>query len=383
MKTNKPKRFQIALLAAMMLVTPALSSCGNKTDDIEDKSNDILKRVESISVEKAVGVEEAPERDLSTAGNKKEELQAKENSDESRRESRRDESQKAAAAKKINDIENDEEQASRAAEASKAEEEYRRKAEESKKKAEEESKKKAEEESKKKAEEESQEEVRDTRPTGKLIAVHNPIASNEASEQSQNTPGENPSENKDPLSWNDFLGQDYENNEAGDSLALSDEKFEEQAGESININMIEKVEGVESPDAKEKAVEVPTWNYSFISDLKVPDYMGKALYADIYTKLDQNSTDYDYLYQHSIYYENAQDKIKLFIDYSQDNLPLSDYKVNGEMKVSSIDKIEVTFSRYKTMLRSQFNVDGIYFQIEAVNMNTDDFIDIVRSIIKR
>lgn len=156
--------------------------------------------------------------------------------------------------------------------------------------------------------------------------------------------------------------------------------------EIININKITKISN-KMLDIKYENINIETLSedYNFISKLYVPiNFKDIKAYKILSKHIDNNSMskNYDNLINYSLIYNNEQKK-QLIISFSKTNEPVRDYYFSSEnSKVSKINNKEIFIYQYEKIYMTKFNYNNIYFDIETQNINEEEFLTIISSIVR-
>ncbi len=128
---------------------------------------------------------------------------------------------------------------------------------------------------------------------------------------------------------------------------------------------------------------------NFIEKLSLPkDFKGendlkKDILEVVYTNKDKTDNSYTYL-NNFIYtvYSNSDER-NIEIQFSKENKPIRDYLFSEEgSKLSKINDLELRIYKYDKVYFTEFNYQGINFDIETTNINEQELTDLLLSIIK-
>lgn len=160
-----------------------------------------------------------------------------------------------------------------------------------------------------------------------------------------------------------------------------------EAKENVKVyfNDVSKIsEGVFKLDADVKVIKEGDKDFAEISDVVLPnDFMDEYDAHAIYTRQDKNSDEYNVLQNYVVNYSDRQGSREIKIAFSKDNKPIRDYHFAEEgSKVSTIKNKELKIFKYEDLYFTEFNHNGINFDIETININEQELINLLLSIIK-
>ncbi len=123
-------------------------------------------------------------------------------------------------------------------------------------------------------------------------------------------------------------------------------------------------------------------NHDFLKDIKIPEsYLLSNQFA-IYEKENEFDTNYSKLWQYVLVYSSDDDK-SIEISFTKENHILSCVAfIKEDFIKSTINGNSVYLLKGKNHIQAHFDYKGYKFFIEASNINVDDFINLVRSILK-
>jgi hypothetical protein len=123
-----------------------------------------------------------------------------------------------------------------------------------------------------------------------------------------------------------------------------------------------------------------------LKNVKIPSDLQLSESFLIYTRKDNQTTQYDILHDYVLVYNkivnNLQEK-KIIVAFSKDFEPLRDYYIDtGNLSVSKINDIKVTIAAYNDMYIATFSCNNLNFDIETIGITQEEFISLIKSLIK-
>lgn len=157
--------------------------------------------------------------------------------------------------------------------------------------------------------------------------------------------------------------------------------------DSVNlyINDVSKMtQGVLSSDADVKITTIESISYfKEIVGIKIPSDFNNKEAHEIYVKADRDSQEYNLLQSYVANYSNTENDRNIMVSFSKDNKPIRDYYFSEEgSKMSKINNIELKIYKYNELYFTEFNYEGINFDIETSKITEQELIDLLLSIIK-
>lgn len=154
---------------------------------------------------------------------------------------------------------------------------------------------------------------------------------------------------------------------------------------NLYINDVSKMaQGVLSSDADVKITNIENISYfKEIVGIKVPSDFNNKEAHEIYVKPDRDSQEYNVLQSYVVNYSNKENDRNIIVSFSKDNKPIRDYYFSEEgSKMSKINNIELKIYKYNELYFTEFNYEGINFDIETSKITEQELIDLLLSIIK-
>lgn len=159
---------------------------------------------------------------------------------------------------------------------------------------------------------------------------------------------------------------------------------------SININQVENIdieystssnEGLYTFDIEYKNENNVNTSYSkkesyTIQDIEIP--------SDLILVTDKKIDNYNNIKNNTIYeieYKNKTNSRKLKIIYSEFSEIIDDYQSSNPSK-SKINNTEITLLKYENTYRALFEYKNKYYRIESFDITEEEFITLIKSIIK-
>lgn len=177
------------------------------------------------------------------------------------------------------------------------------------------------------------------------------------------------------------------------------ETFKNNSNMKIYINSISnKVEtsmdadintysnALEKTDGKIQIVNEEMNKFSFINDLSISDEYNAVTLYKIYTRSDLTKNEYNILnnYVLSIKVKDGTKEFKdIEISFSEEYKPIRDYYFTSDNdKISKIGNTEIQIYNCETSYMAIFRYNNINFDIETRNLTSDEFVEVLTSIIK-
>ena len=154
---------------------------------------------------------------------------------------------------------------------------------------------------------------------------------------------------------------------------------------SLYINDISKMtQGVLRSDTDVKITNIENISYfKEIAGIKIPSDLDNKEAHEIYVKPDKDSQEYNVLQSYVVNYSNTENNRNIIVSFSKDNKPIRDYYFSEEgSKMSKINNIELKIFKYDELYFTEFNYEGINFDIETSKITEQELIDLLLSIIK-
>ncbi len=151
------------------------------------------------------------------------------------------------------------------------------------------------------------------------------------------------------------------------------------------INIVEtEVLEVTRLDADIKEISIDTNENSYLKELKekviIPDYLNDFNSYSIYTRINSNS-NYDILNCYVYNYYNTELESDIRISFSNTNKPIRDYQFEETANLSNINGIDLPIYKYENLYFTEFPYDGYNFDIETTNINLEELLTVLKSII--
>lgn len=159
--------------------------------------------------------------------------------------------------------------------------------------------------------------------------------------------------------------------------------------DTININDMSSM-GAMKIDADVRIVpSIDDSYFSILDNLKVPEDFDNRIYNAIYVRgpkvySESSSPDYNYdrLNNFEFIYENTSNDRNITISFSDAFEPVRDYYFEEVGKSSKINDVQLTIYKYENSYLTKFNYQNYNFDIETSNVNVDELINLLKSIIK-
>ncbi len=154
---------------------------------------------------------------------------------------------------------------------------------------------------------------------------------------------------------------------------------------NLYINDVSKMtQGVLRLDADVKVTNIENIPYfKEIADIEIPsDFDSKEAY-EIYVRPDRNSQEYNILQSYVVNYSDTENDRNISVSFSKDNKPIRDYYFPEEgSKISKINDIELKIFKYDELYFTEFNYEGINFDIETSKITEQELLTFLLSILK-
>ena len=124
--------------------------------------------------------------------------------------------------------------------------------------------------------------------------------------------------------------------------------------------------------------------YEILNGLDIPnDFDNKDYYKARSKELNPNSKDYGKINNYEYWYFNTKNNRKIIIALSDKNIPLGNTNINKEnTDYSIINGIKLQIYKYRTKYIAIFSYGGFNFNIESTDITQDEFINLLKSLIK-
>lgn len=121
-------------------------------------------------------------------------------------------------------------------------------------------------------------------------------------------------------------------------------------------------------------------DYSFLTDLKIPDGLDDRQYKEVYVKENKNS-GYNLLQNYEFSYQNNGDRY-VVISFSDKYEIAKNESYEDNIKISKINDVEVIIYQEGSLYRATFIYSDKYFNIRTNNIDEEELINLLTSIIK-
>ena len=141
----------------------------------------------------------------------------------------------------------------------------------------------------------------------------------------------------------------------------------------ININ---NINNLRQSNNNSYGVNLATKSLNMNDSIRNNDLLEKYNLDKIYNIFDTNTDkihDYVYIFTN----ENK----KLVISYSYISTPCSEYILDENVEKSYIDKKEILLYKSENNYFATFNHNNVYYYLNSVNIEQNEFIDFIKSII--
>ncbi len=137
-------------------------------------------------------------------------------------------------------------------------------------------------------------------------------------------------------------------------------------------------------DADIKITKIENISYfKEITNIKIPSDCENREAHEIYIKHDNDSKDYNILQSYVVNYSSTNNDRNIKLSFSKENKPVRDYYFSEKgSKISKINNVELKIFKYNYLYFTEFNYNGINFDIETSNITEQELTDLLLSIIK-
>lgn len=150
-----------------------------------------------------------------------------------------------------------------------------------------------------------------------------------------------------------------------------------------------KINKIENMAMKKLNAEMKDFKYEdliekfeFINNIEMlPEYNLKTTYT-IFTKEDVSAEEYNLLHDYVLCYE-SDNKSTIKMAFSEIEKPLRDYFINSQNEISKIGDVEFIISQFEETYMITFNINGLYFDIEANGITETQLITLLNSISRK
>lgn len=122
--------------------------------------------------------------------------------------------------------------------------------------------------------------------------------------------------------------------------------------------------------------------YNFVKELNIPNDLNDKKYQEVYIK-DEYSKDYNLKNHYQIYYQNTDDNRIINLTFSDNHKLINNYSDNEFKRKTLINNQEIIIYEDNQTYVTSFNCNDIYFYIETINITEKEFINLLKSIIKK
>lgn len=122
--------------------------------------------------------------------------------------------------------------------------------------------------------------------------------------------------------------------------------------------------------------------YNFVKELNIPNDLNDKKYQEVYIK-DEYSKDYNLKNHYQIYYQNTDDNRIINLTFSDNYKLINNYSDNEFKRKTLINNQEIIVYEDNQTYVTSFNCNDIYFYIETINITEKEFINLLKSIIKK
>ena len=139
-------------------------------------------------------------------------------------------------------------------------------------------------------------------------------------------------------------------------------------------------------DANSKKVDVnyeeliQSTDYSFLLDLEIPNDLNNSQYKEVYVKENKNS-GYNLLQNYEFSYQNNSDR-NIVISVSDKYENTKNESSENNIKISKIKDIEVIIYQEESLYKVIFTYNNMNFNIITNNIDEEELINLLTSIIK-
>lgn len=167
---------------------------------------------------------------------------------------------------------------------------------------------------------------------------------------------------------------------------INNDLYATENEESTDVIVDLKINKIENMAMKKLNAETKDFKYEdlieefkFINNMEMlQEYKLKTTYT-IFTKEDINAEEYNLLHDYVLCYEN-DNKNTIKIAFSEIEDPLRDYFINSQNEISKIGNVEYIISQFEETFIVTFNINDLYFDIEAKGITETQLITLLTSI---
>ena len=146
--------------------------------------------------------------------------------------------------------------------------------------------------------------------------------------------------------------------------------------------------------SKIDAIAIPIYNnndyknnegiseYKFYKDIELlSKYDDISMYA-IYGRKNKSDKEYNVFNCYNIVYINREDNKEININFSRKNKPFRDYHFDDVAFYSIINDTKIKIFKYEDIYFTEFIYNGVNFNIELQNVDKEELVVLLKSIIK-
>lgn len=122
--------------------------------------------------------------------------------------------------------------------------------------------------------------------------------------------------------------------------------------------------------------------YKFYKDIELlSKYDDISMYA-IYGRKNKSDKEYNVFNCYNIVYINREDNKEININFSRKNKPFRDYHFDDVAFYSIINDTKIKIFKYEDIYFTEFIYNGVNFDIELQNVDKEELVVLLKSIIK-
>ena len=121
--------------------------------------------------------------------------------------------------------------------------------------------------------------------------------------------------------------------------------------------------------------------YNYLKEINIPNDLNKKKYQNVYLK-DTKKNKYIILNNYEIKYQNTSKERTIILSFSDKYIPLRTYYFVDNKKQYHINNQDITIYKSEYKYLTTFKYNNINFDIETNNINEEELLNLLKSIIK-
>ena len=174
-----------------------------------------------------------------------------------------------------------------------------------------------------------------------------------------------------------YINTDKKTNTLKDTSTKKDFNTYTSSGQNENNVLSEDIK-IEKKETKENTI---IKKYNYIKEIVIPTDLEEKEYQEIYLK-ETNSKKNSIINNYQIKYHDIAKERTIILSFSDKYIPLRTYYFFDNEKKYNINKKEITIYQREYKYLTTFKYNNINFDIETNNINEEELLNLIKSIIK-